>query len=68
MSIEELLGYLYGSRIEAMFRHDYYKNMHRKWAGSSQDKIDILVKAYGWICEVKLLSEIIQRVMGGFNE
>lgn len=68
MSIEELLGYLWGTRLEAIFRHDYYTNMYRKWAGGHQDKIDVLVKAYGWICEAKLLSEIIQRVMGGFDE
>lgn len=59
MNREELLGYLYGARIEAMFRHDYYKNMYRKWAGSFPDKVDIMVKAHGWVCEARVLSEVL---------
>ena len=69
MNREELLGYLYGARLEAMFRHEYYTNMHRKWAGGVlEDKIDILVNSYGWVCEARLLSEIIRNTVGGFNE
>jgi len=63
MSLVELLGYIYGLRKEAQYQKAYYLNMGQKWQGIFTDKIDKLAKAYGWVCEEKILTELLKELI-----
>lgn len=65
MRDEELLGYLYGLRLELRHRGEYYTNMAKKWEGRLEDKIEKFTKAYGWLCEERLVMELLNQIEGG---
>jgi len=65
MSREELLGYLYGLKLEVHYRSAYYLNMAKKWEGRLEDKMEKFTKAHGWACEERLITEILYEIQGG---
>jgi len=63
MNIKELLGFMYGLRLEMLWRKEYYYEMARKWKGEFGDKITKLGKAFGCACEEVLLTELLKEMI-----
>lgn len=63
MKILELLGFMWGLRLEMLWKKEYYYEMARKWEGNPMDKFDKLGKAFGCACEEVLLTELLKEMV-----
>lgn len=63
MNAEELLGFMYGLRLEMRWRKEYYYEMGRKWKGDPVNEFNKLGRAFGCACEETLLTELLKEMV-----